>query len=98
MRIGKIVIYDKVTGRGSLVDKTYGEKLYNFVVRDVQAGQYVIYETTNLNPITGYRECQVIAPKLWAGIMTITSGDYESNFVNTNPIIWGFKDFKGGKV
>lgn len=70
-RTGKIVCYDEITGRGALTDTTYSEKLYKFVQPGYQAGQIVIYTTTNLNPITGHRECDLIAPKLWGGIKRV---------------------------
>jgi len=70
-RIGKIVYICENTGRGALVDDLYHDKLYKFIATDYEAGQYVIYDTTNLNPITGYRECTLIAPKLWEGTNSI---------------------------
>ena len=67
-RVGRIVYYDEITGRGALTDDIYGEKLYKFQQKGYQAGQMVIYVTTNMNPITGYRACGIVAPKLWKGI------------------------------
>ncbi len=67
MRVGKIVNYNKEDGRGALVDTVYNYKGYKFVNKGYQAGQYVIYDTEHLNPITGYRECIILAPKLWEG-------------------------------
>jgi len=66
-RTGKIVYLCENTGRGALVDDVYGEKLYKFVATGYQAGQYVLYVTTNLNPITGHAECGIVAPKLYKG-------------------------------
>lgn len=67
-KTGKIV-HINPDGRGSLVDSTYYSKGYNFTNgHGYEAGQYVIYQTDNLNPITGYADCKIVAPRLWEGI------------------------------
>ena len=65
-RIGKIVRLDD-DGRGALVDTRYRQKGYHFIASGYRAGQCVIYTTTDLNPLTGFSECEIIAPKLWPG-------------------------------
>lgn len=71
MLIGKIVTYDERDGRGSLVDLKYYEKGYRFICGGVQAGQHVIYECTDLNPMNGFRECRIIAPHLPEGVRNV---------------------------
>lgn len=70
-RVGKIISYNSETGRGDLVDNRYHDRIYKFVATGYIAGQYVIYETTDLNPITGHQECSLVAPKLWRGVQDL---------------------------
>ena len=67
MRMGKIVYLDS-DGRGTLIDSKYPTKGYKFTEgKGFRAGQYVAYESSNLNPITGYAECTLVMPNLPIG-------------------------------